>query len=287
VPDIGAGSRRETRRWGIARRVERAGQIAAGVLSESVQFGLIAPEQTFTLQEETPNLMMVGSNISTSPYTLLGARDVASIDDLRGATIGVTSEGASADYFTGLLMLRSHGLEHGRDFDFVNAGPPSERAAAMSAGELQAVLNFEPDALRLIEEGANVLDRASNYDNLQGVEVNVFAADSNWYEENRDLAENFARGYLASLDWLYDPANRDRAQELLAEEMDLTAEQAETTYDRFVGELEAWDRDGKIDPERLEQSRANAVDAGLEGMPEAGDLDARYDDSLMDAAADR
>jgi hypothetical protein len=69
--------------------------------------------------------------------------------------------------------------------------------------------------------------------------------------------------------------------------MELTDEQAQITYDRFVGGLQAWDRDGKIDPQRLEQTRANAVEARSDGVPEASDLDWRYDDSLMDAAAER
>jgi len=261
------------------------GQIASAVLGQSVQIGLIAAEQTFTLQEQAPELMLIGANITTSPYTLLGAEGVDSVEDLRGATLGVTSEGSSADYFTSLLMMRSHDMEHGTDFSYVNAGPPSERASAMAAGELQAVMNFEPDALRLIEGGAKVLDRAADYENLKGVEVNSLAATTTWYEANRELAENFARGYLASIEWLYDEANRDRAEEILTERMELEPEMAATTYERFVIELQAWDPDGQIDPERLEQTRANAEEAGLE-MPEAGELEDRFDNSIMEAAGD-
>jgi ABC-type nitrate/sulfonate/bicarbonate transport system substrate-binding protein len=264
---------------------QNTGQIASGIFSDSVQIGLIAPEQTFVLQDEQDTLKMIGANITTSPYTVLGGPEITTIEDLQGATLGVTAEGASADYFTALLILGSHGMEMGEDFSFVNAGPPAERAAAMSAGEIEAVLNFEPASLQLIEEGANVLDRAAEYDNLAGVEVNVLAADQSWYDENRDLAVRFAQGYLASLEWLYDEANRERAEELLATEMNITPEQATQTYERFVVELEAWDRDGQIDPERLEQTRANAVEAGNEGMPEEGDLDWRYDNSLMEEAA--
>jgi ABC-type nitrate/sulfonate/bicarbonate transport system substrate-binding protein len=261
------------------------GQIASGVLSGAVDIGLFAPEQTFTIQEDSPDLQLVGSNISTSPYTLLGAGDIDQIEDLEGATIGVTSPGSSADYFTIKLMLQSHGLEEGEDYDFVTAGPPSQRAAAMSAGEIQAVANFAPDALTLVDEGANVLDEAANYDELSGIEPNDFVADRGWYDSNHELAVNFMRGVLKSFQWLYDPKNRERAEELLAAEMDLTDEQARATYERFVLELQAWDRDGMVDPERLEQTRANAVAAGVPDMPEADDLEDRYDNSLMEEAA--
>lgn len=261
------------------------GQIASGVLSGQVDIGLFAPEQTFTIQEDSPNLKIVASNISTSPYTLLGAGDVDEIADLEGATIGVTSPNSSADYFTIKLMLQQHGMEEGADYDFVTAGPPSQRAAAMSAGEIQAVANFAPDALKLESEGANILDQAANYDELSGIEPNVYVADSEWYDDDRELAVNFMRGVLESLDWLYDPANRDRAEELLAAEMDLTPEVASATYERFVLELKAWDPTGMIDPERLEQTRANAVEAGVSDMPDAGDLEDSFDNSLLEEAA--
>jgi ABC-type nitrate/sulfonate/bicarbonate transport system substrate-binding protein len=261
------------------------GQIASGVLSGAVDVGLFAPEQTFTIQQETPDLQIVGSNISTSPYTLLGAGDIDTIEDLSGATIGVTSPGSSADYFTIKLMLESHGLVEGEDYDFVTAGPPSQRAAAMSAGEIQAVANFAPDALILESEGATVLDQAANYDELKGIEPNVYVADSGWYDGDRELAVNFMRGVLKSLDWLYDPANRERAEELLADEMGISAEQASATYERFVLELKAWDPDAMIDPERLEQTRANAVEAGVSDMPEADALEDSYDNSLLEEAA--
>ena len=264
---------------------QNTGQIAAGVISDSVQIGLPAPEQTFTLQEQSPNLVMIGSNISTSPYTVLGAGDITEIEDLQDATIGVTAEGASADYFTARIILGTHGMEAGTDYSFVNAGPPAERAAAMAAGELQSVLNFEPAALQLIDEGANILDRAANYDQLSDIEVNILVATTDWMEANPDLAQRFACGYIASIEWLYDEANRDRAVELLMGDMNISEEHAQETYDRFVGELQAWDRDGMIDPERLEQTRANAEAAGLEGMPAADDLDWRYDNSLMQAAS--
>lgn len=262
------------------------GQIASGVLSGQVDVGLFAPEQTFTIQQESPNLQIIASNISTSPYTLLGAGEVDTIEDLEGGTIGVTSPGSSADYFTIKLMLQKHGLEEGEDYDFVTAGPPSQRAAAMSAGEIQAVANFAPDALTLEAEGANVLDQAANYDELSGIEPNVYVADSGWYDdENHELAVNFMRGVLKSLDWLYDPANRERAEELLAAEMDLTPEEASATYERFVLDLEAWDPDAMIDPERLEQTRANAVEAGVSDMPEVAEIEDSYDNSLLEEAA--
>jgi hypothetical protein len=60
---------------------------------------------------------------------------------------------------------------------------------------------------------------------------------------------------------------------------------ATATYERFVVELQAWDPDGQIDPERLEQTRANAEEAGLE-MPEAEELKDRFDNSIMEAGAD-
>ena len=257
--------------------------IVAAVLSGDAQFAMVTPEGLAAAQEQEPTLQSVGSAIAVNPYTFVVAPEIEDYEDLRGGTIGVLSVGNSADYFTGKLMMREHGLEEGPDYTFVNAGSPAERLAAMQGGQVQAVLNFEPAAFQLIDEGMRVLDASANYPNLAAVETATVISDEAWYSENRELAENFMRGFLDSIEWLYDPANRERAVEILAEEMAVSTEHAEGTYERFVMELEAWDRDGKVSLERLQMTFQNARDAGVEHAPEEDDVEWRFDNSLIEA----
>jgi NitT/TauT family transport system substrate-binding protein len=257
--------------------------IVAAVLSGDAQFGMVTPEGLASAQDHEPTLRMLGSAISVNPYTFVVTPDIESYEDLRGQTIGVLSVGNSADYFTGKLMMREHGLEEGDDYSMVNAGSPGERLAAMESGAVQAVLNFEPAAYQLIEEGMVALDASANYPNLAAVETAVVFGDEAWYSENRELAENFMRGFVDAIEWLYDPENRDRAVEILAAEMGVAADFADDTYERFVVELEAWDTSGQVSLERLQTSFENAREAGVEVAPADDDVEWRVDGSLLDA----
>lgn len=228
-------------------------------------------------------MKMVASGLAKNPYTFVTTPEIQDYEDLRGQTIGVNSVGSSADYFTAKLMMLEHGLEEVADYEFVNAGTPSDRVAAMSAGQLQAVLNFEPAAYVLLDEGMQALEASADYPRLAEVEVATLVADEDWYTENRELAENFLRGFLDAIDWLHEPANRERAVELLAEEMNVSTDHADDTYERFVVELGAWDREGKISLERLQSTFQNARDGGVEGVPEDNDLEWRFDNSLIES----
>lgn len=257
--------------------------IVGAVLSGDAQFGMVTPEGLAPAQDQEPTLKMIGSAIGVNPYTFVVAPEIDDFEDLRGQTIGVLSVGNSADYFTGKLMMREHGLEEGTDYTFINSGSPAERLAAMQSGQVQAVLNFEPAAYLLLEEGMVALDASANYPSLAAVETAIVFGDEDWYAENTELAESFVRGFLDAIDWLYDPANRERAVEILADEMSVSTELADDTYERFVLELEAWDRSGAVSLERLQASFRNARDAGVEDAPEEDDVEWRVDNSLLEA----
>lgn len=260
-------------------------QIGAALLSGDAQFGSVTPEGIFPAQDQEPTMKMVAAGLSTNPYTLITAPDIETYEDLRGGTIGVSSTGSSADYFTAKLMMLENGLEEGTDYNFVDAGSPSDRVAAMTTGQIQAVLNFEPAAYVLTDEGMNVLEASADYPRLSDVEVAALVADEDWYTENREVAVDFLRGFLDAQEWLHDPANREQAVAYLAESMDVSEQHADDTYERFVVELQAWDLTGKISEERLTNTFANAAEAGVEGVPAADDLDWRYDNSLVEEAA--
>lgn len=265
---------------------QNTGQILPAIISGEANFGFVTPEQLFAAQDAEPGLKMVAAEITNNPYSVIVTPEIADLEGLRGTTIGVTGAGASADYFTAKLLLQDAGLEEGTDYTFVNAGPPPERASAMAAGQLQAVLNFPPSTQILLDEGMQVIAQASDNPNLDQVILSSLVSDEGWYSENREAAVKFMRGYLDTVAWMYDPANRDAAVGHIAAEMGIDTEDAEITYDTFVTELQASPLDGVIDPEFLQTTVDNARQAGLATAPTDDSLADRYDNSLVEEAAE-
>ncbi|MQA80563.1 MAG: PhnD/SsuA/transferrin family substrate-binding protein [Streptosporangiales bacterium] len=266
---------------------QNTGQIIPALLSGSLDIGTATPEQMFAAQDEEPELKMICSEVSTNPYSLIVSPNIKTIDDLKGKTIGVTGIGASADYFTAVLMLEDAGLKEKQDYTFINAGPPAQRATALIEGQVDAVMSFEPDAQKLVDKGMKSIAEASELDNLHDVIIAMYMAKQGWYEDedNHELAVDFFRGYLASVEWLYDPANKSRAVDIIAKQMKVSDKAATATYDKFVTELKAYPKDGRIDPAFLETTAKNAKIAGVKAAPAIDSLPDRYDNSLVEEAA--
>lgn len=264
---------------------QNTGQIIPALLSGSLDIGTATPEQMFAAQDEEPGLKMIISETATNPYSLIVSPKIKKIDDLKGKTIGVTGVGASADYFTAVLMLKANGLEQKRDYTFINAGPPAQRATALVEGQVDAVMSFDPDAQKLVDKGMKSIADASDQPNLHDVLMGSIIADEEWYDENREVAVDFMRGYIASVKWLYDPKNKDTAVADIAAEMNVSEKAAAATYDQFVTTLKASPLDGRIDHAFIERTVENIKKEGLNNAPPPGELKSKYDNSLVDAAA--
>ncbi|MCC7104608.1 MAG: ABC transporter substrate-binding protein [Chloroflexi bacterium] len=262
-------------------RFQGAAQANTAMVSGSVQISMSAPDGIFPVQERDPDVKLIGSAISVNPYTLVVAPSIGSIPELKGKSIGVTNVQVGADNFALRLMLANHGLKAGEDYSFVQAGSTSERAAAILSGSIQATVQFEPQLSILTERGLKELDSASNYPALRDSEVVDLTAKKSWYTANQALAVNFARGYLASVRWLYDPANRAEAIRILAKEMQVDEAKATKAYERFVVDLKAYPKDGKVDMAKLQNSVENVRQLGGAAPSNLAD---RVDNSLFDAA---
>ncbi|MBO0830061.1 MAG: ABC transporter substrate-binding protein [Streptosporangiales bacterium] len=264
---------------------QNTGQIIPALISGSVNFGMATPEQLFGAQEKQAGLKMVASEVTNDPYQMIVRPNITSLEGLKGKTIGVTGIGASADYFTAKLLLKGHGLEEGRDYHFVNAGPPPQRATALVKGQVDAVMSFPPDAQVMLSKGMKSIAQASSLPNLHKIIMGSLISDQRWYSKNHDLAVKFMRGYLASVKWLYDPKNKAKAVADIAKDMKASTADATITYDTFITKLKASPLDGQIDPSYLTTTAKNAKSEGLKAAPSLDSLSSRYDNSLVKAAA--
>lgn len=264
---------------------QNTGQIIPALLSGSLQIGTATPEQLFAAQNKQPSLKMIASEDGTNPYSLIVDPKIKSIQDMRGKTLGVTGTGASADYFTAKLMLLAQGFTENRDYHFINAGPPPQRAAALVNGQVDAVMSFPPDSQKMLDKGMKSIAQASSLPNLHKVIIATYIANKPWYTKNHALAVKFMRGYLASVRWLYDPANKSKAIGHIAKDMKVSTKYATITYDTFVTKLKAYPKNGLIDPTALTTTAKNAHATGVKGAPDLDTLSSRYDNSLAKAAA--
>jgi len=159
-------------------------------------------------------------------FSLMVAPGVRTYADLKRRALGVDAT-ANGYALVLLAMLKHGGLRQG-DYRLVSVGSSRERFAALRDGRV----------------AGDVIGR------YQG---SVGAARRSWAAANAGTLTGFIRATVAAMDWLYEPANRGAAIEVLRRRIPgLTAEVAAQSYDEL------------LHPTRGSLSRRAALDA--EGM---------------------
>jgi ABC-type nitrate/sulfonate/bicarbonate transport system substrate-binding protein len=150
--------------------------------------------------------------------------------------------------FVLMEMLRQGGLAPG-DYRLQTFGGSRERFAALRDGKAAgALLNAPADAMA---EAAGFKRLASSADVLGRYQGSVGAARRAWAAANADALVGYIRAMIAAADWLYDPANRQPAIEILRRRLPgLDAGAAARSYDELLGpEHGGLSRRAALDPE--------------------------------------
>ncbi len=129
-----------------------------------------------------------------------------SLNDLKGMKIGVTGPGSASAI--GLAMLLSKAGATIDDVSVIGVGAGAAAVAAMKAGRLDAIANFDPAISLLQRDGAIkvILDtrRETDLAYLYGAPfaASAFYADARFIERNPKTVQAFVNAVSAALIWL-------------------------------------------------------------------------------------
>ncbi len=201
--------------------------VTSAITGGDIEIGLGTPEGV--LSDPGGALVIVAGNASKLANGLIARRGIASIGDLRGATVGVSHQTEG----TALLvteMLAAHGLSAGTDYQLRAIGVASARWEAIMSGELDAGLQTPPHKYIATDEGYPNLGDISDYvPDYQFTTVNVRPG---WAQANAGTLRAFLSALAAATRWLYGkPA---AATELAARVMATTPDYARRDYQHFA-----------------------------------------------------
>jgi NitT/TauT family transport system substrate-binding protein len=125
----------------------------AALVSGNVDFGSIGGAQApIRSQARGLDLSILASLSNYTNYTLLGAKDTRTIEELRGKIIGVTGAGAFSDFAVRLFLKRHH-IDPDKDVTLRAIGGTSLRAIALERGVISAAPFTAEDTIRLVDKG--------------------------------------------------------------------------------------------------------------------------------------
>lgn len=217
-------------------------QLATGAINFSTNSGLVDPVRAI---EKGAPLALLRIEVQIPPYALLSKPDIKNMRELKGKLISV---GGAKDITRIFVerMLEPNGVKPG-EFDMTFAGATSARFAALQAGAVDAAILTPPFNFHAQSAGFNYLGNTVDYTDMPFAGI---AVNTTWAQSNKPTAEKVVRIYTKSIAWLYDPANRDEAIQILMKVSKLKKEDVERTYDYLI-KGKYFEPTGKVSKSRL------------------------------------
>jgi ABC-type nitrate/sulfonate/bicarbonate transport system substrate-binding protein len=170
--------------------------------------------------------------------------DIKSIAELRGKSLAV--DAATTGYSFVLKKILQQGGLAESDYEIERLGATAVRAEALMQGKTAGTILTSP--LEIVPESrgyrrlANAVDVVGPYQAVLGM------ARRSWAKANEAALVGYIRGYVQSLDWLADPANRAEAVAIYRKNLPQASEaSASKAWEALLAGPEGFQKKGKLD----------------------------------------
>ena len=184
---------------------------------------------------------------SSTELALMAQPSIKSIAALRGSEFALDSL-STGFAFVLRRMLEKNGLGP-NDYKFVAVGGTRERLEALQSGKLAAALMTEPFSSQAKNLGFSFLGEA--VESVGRYQSGVQIANRAWARANEKAVVGYIRGFIAGVEWIYNPANREEAAKILAGRIKIPEAAARSAVLQLVKGRAALDPKAKMDIEGL------------------------------------
>lgn len=204
----------------------------------------------------------------SNTYLVLEGSGIESIADVAGKTVGVNAIGSAVDVIF-RRALTDAGLNPERDVDFVEVGFGA-MGQALRDGRVDVGSMVQPfHSLEMQAGGVEVLTTAKD---VVGENAAIaVVARNDFLEQNPEAVKAFLADWVAGLQWLEDPANREEAMQIISN----VAKTPVDVLDLFYGTDADYYRDSHGCP------RPATLQKGVDAMVEVGYLQEGVDIASM------
>jgi len=159
-------------------------------------------EQALQASSRDPSaLVSMGSFLNKGAFSLMAAKNIASIKDLKGKRIAVTAVG-DAVYFYTIAFLKKSGIG-AREVTWVPVGNDAiARMAALEGNRADAALLTAPSYFRLEEKGFKNLGNMADRKDIYASSVNLFTRKT--LAANPKLPELILRAHTEAIKRFYE-----------------------------------------------------------------------------------
>ena len=172
--------------------------------------------------------------------------DIKNYADLKGKTLGV--DAATTGFAFILYKLAALNGLSSADYKVERLGGTPARVQALMEGKIAGTMVSSPSEILPESKGYSRLgDTTATFGPYQ---ASVGVARRSWAAKNGDQLVAFIRSYVAAMDWLQQPANRDEAVSIYVKHIPgAPRPTAQKAYEVMFGEKEGFQKKAKLDIE--------------------------------------
>jgi len=227
-------------------------------------------------------VMVMNESLTALQYGAMAKPNINSWNDVKGKTVMVGGPKDNTVYYFH-LMARAHGLKD-TDYNFQYAGASSARLAALKSGGVDISMLANPADIQAEQDGFKRLDNLlPQYLNAGNYAGGGPVVTQDWAKTHSDELSRYLRAILKSINWIFDPANKQALFEIVGPKLNLTADVFEQTYQLNVVSSKTWSTNGEIKDSAIQGVLNGLVDLGAlkDPTPPASKY---YDQSYLDTA---
>ncbi len=219
-------------KYGIDPRLvifEGGSLLAQASMAGEVKISVTSGPVTIASRSAGADTIVVAGYINTLPYNLVTAKNITSLEQLKGKKIAISRFGSTTDTAVRLL-LEKVGVNP-KDVTIIQMGAQPSRFAALVAGTLDATIIAPPFDITARKQGYNVLVNLAEL----GIPYpqQVIETTDRFIRENPQAVKNFLKGFIAGIH--YGLTNKEGAKKSLAKHLKITdPEILEATYASYA-----------------------------------------------------
>ena len=198
------------------------------------------------------------NDIVVPPYGVFAKPGIKRVADLKGKLVSIGG-GKDVTLIYMKAFLAPAGLKSS-DVDFVYAKAAGDRFSALVSGGVDAAILNPPTYFKATSSGFSNLGDIEPY--MKDVPFTVWAANTDWAAKNRTALVAFARNYSRGVRWLYDPANKEAAVEILVKHAKQDRRDIVEAYDFLVAKLKSFSADGNLQDAAYRKMADGLIDLG-------------------------
>jgi NitT/TauT family transport system substrate-binding protein len=216
-------------------------------------FAVTAADRFVEAIDKGAPITLAGSNFA-SVFQFLVKKDVPGWPQVKGTTIGTSSTEFTGSDNVLKLMLEAHGIST-KDINVLGVGGSSERFAAAKKGAVDGMNVSEPYASAISDLGTyKILGESWSPDNPAAFyPFEAYGFTKSFEEKHPDAVKNFMLALQEAQTWVLDPANKQKAIDLLIKYTKVDPEVAAQVYKVYFEESKGAYENIGLDQEKLKR----------------------------------